>query len=138
MLVGNEYAVMMNQPTDVNKVLVEICLIVGNPENQKYFGCRKNSQGVQIFAELMDQLEDPLGPAVTLSQLLSANDDLMKKYAKVDLVNKFVDMVRSFGPQSVRKYVSDALLLTCVDTYNINLAICELFRGHLRRKWHGY
>jgi hypothetical protein len=79
-------------------------LAVGNPENQSYFGYRTTSQGVQLIAEMIGQLEDPLGPVVTLVQLLSTNEDLMKKYGKVDLVNKFIDMVRFFGPQTVRQH----------------------------------
>jgi hypothetical protein len=74
---------------------------LGNPENQAYFGYRTTHQGVELLAEMIGQLEDPLGPAVTLSQLLSSNLSAMKKYAKLDLVRKFLEMIRFFGPQTV-------------------------------------
>jgi hypothetical protein len=100
------------KPTSITQLII---LTSGNPENQEYFGDRRSPQGVHFFAEkgvhffaeMMSQLEDPLGPAVTLSKLLSANENLMKKYAKADLVKRFLDMVRFFGPQAVRKRAQD-------------------------------
>ena len=42
---------------------------------------------------LLGQLEAPLGPAVTLSKLLGANESLLKRYATPRLVLRFADMV---------------------------------------------
>ena len=78
----------------------------GNSDNQAYFGKRaytppgtRASPPVPWMDTVLAQLEDPLGSAVTLSKLLSANDYLMQKYANASLVLRFVDMVRSLGPQ---------------------------------------
>jgi hypothetical protein len=75
-----------------------------NPVSQAYFGnCRlpgHSDKDRQLFMDnMMSQLEDPLGSAVTLSQLLNSSSDLMERYASKDLVDKFADMIYRLGPQ---------------------------------------
>jgi hypothetical protein len=48
---------------------------------------------------VLEQLEAPLGSAVTLSKLLSANEALLHKYATPKLVLRFSEMVQLLGPQ---------------------------------------
>ena len=48
---------------------------------------------------ILDQLEDPLGPAVTLSKLLGSNEALLYKYATPKLVLRSADVIRKLGPQ---------------------------------------
>ena len=47
----------------------------------------------------MEQLEDPLGAAVTLSNLLSTNEDLLRKFVSPDLIRDFARMISDLGPQ---------------------------------------
>ena len=49
---------------------------------------------------LLKTLEDPLGPVVSLSELLSTNEKLLAKHATTHLAKKFVGMIESLGPQS--------------------------------------
>jgi hypothetical protein len=73
-----------------------------NINTQEYFGKRKsydNQQGKLWMQTILEQLEDPLGSAVTLSKLLSSNHNMMLRYAKPDLVNRFLLMIRNLGPQ---------------------------------------
>jgi len=60
---------------------------------------------------VLEQLEAPLGPAVTLSKLLSANEELLKKYATPKLVMKFTEMIQVLGPQ--RRFV-DFFAAICI------------------------
>jgi len=46
---------------------------------------------------ILDQLDDPLGSAVTLSKLMSANADLMERYANADLTKRFLEMIKNLG-----------------------------------------
>jgi len=48
---------------------------------------------------ILEQLEDPLGTAVTLSKLLSASRVMLAKYATPKLVGRFAEMIRLLGPQ---------------------------------------
>jgi hypothetical protein len=69
---------------------------------QEYFGRRKTAPhkgGAPWMETLLTQLDDPLGAAVTLSKLLSANEGLMKRYASPVLVARFLDMISNLGPQ---------------------------------------
>ena len=50
-------------------------------------------------AVIMEQLEDPLGAAVTLSNLLSTNEDLLRRFVSPELVGDFARMIRDLGPQ---------------------------------------
>jgi hypothetical protein len=49
-----------------------------NYESQEYFG-RRTSGGIPWMTTILEQLEDPLGSAVTLSRLLSSNADMMRR-----------------------------------------------------------
>ena len=51
------------------------------------------------MAVILQQLEDPLGSAVTLSRLLSSNEKLMLEFANPTLIHRFLDMIRTLGPQ---------------------------------------
>jgi hypothetical protein len=46
---------------------------------------------------ILDQLDDPLGSAVTLSKLMSANADLMERYANAALTLRFLNMIKQLG-----------------------------------------
>jgi hypothetical protein len=46
---------------------------------------------------ILAQLDDPLGSAVTLSKLMSANAGLMHRYANVNLTLRFLDMIKKLG-----------------------------------------
>ena len=46
---------------------------------------------------ILDQLDDPLGSAVTLYKLMSANADLMERYANAALVKRFLEMIKKLG-----------------------------------------
>lgn len=46
---------------------------------------------------ILDQLDDPLGSAVTLSKLMSANVDLMERYANAALTLRFLKMIKNLG-----------------------------------------
>jgi hypothetical protein len=70
----------------------------GNSESQAYFGRRK-SGGILWMTTILEQLEDPLGSAVTLSKLLSSNAEMMRRYAVPNLVKRFLDMIGQLGPQ---------------------------------------
>lgn len=82
----------------------------GNRESQEYFGRR--SEPLRILDRnmnrtlpnpwmsiILQQLEDPLGSAVTLSKLLSSNESLMTKFANPTLIDRFLEMIRELGPQ---------------------------------------
>jgi hypothetical protein len=49
---------------------------------------------------ILMQLDDPLGSAVTLSKLISANDDLMERYANAALTKRFLNMIKRLGYSS--------------------------------------
>lgn len=101
-------------------------MCAGNNASQDYFGRRSSfvlarpsvadgaadgadgggepPGATRVFKQLwmdtvLEQLEAPLGPAVTLSKLLSANEELLAKYATPKLVLRFSDMVQLLGPQ---------------------------------------
>jgi len=76
-------------------------MVEGEAPSQDYFGRRKlpGPKGKKWIQTILDQLEDPLGAAVTLSKLLGANVKLMEEYANADLVIQFATMVRNLGPQ---------------------------------------
>ncbi len=98
--------------------------------NQAYFGRRSSRVRVALPASdgqegasgriasapqlwmdtILEQLEDALGPAVTLARLLGSNEELLAKYATPKLVTRFSDMVRLLGPQYVT--VHSSLLIT--------------------------
>jgi hypothetical protein len=46
---------------------------------------------------ILAQLDDPLGSAVTLSKLMSANAGLMHRYANANLTIRFLDMIKKLG-----------------------------------------
>jgi hypothetical protein len=105
---------IMDGPKGIQK-LIHVALqrmCYKSQDNQLYFGKRtarargssggKSSLGVResLWIEtILEQLEDPLGPAVTLSKLLSANKELLRIYATPKLVLRFADLVRNLGPQ---------------------------------------
>eukprot|EP00615_Pteridomonas_danica_P005853 CAMPEP_0114339576 /NCGR_PEP_ID=MMETSP0101-20121206/7817_1 /TAXON_ID=38822 ORGANISM="Pteridomonas danica, Strain PT" /NCGR_SAMPLE_ID=MMETSP0101 /ASSEMBLY_ACC=CAM_ASM_000211 /LENGTH=2941 /DNA_ID=CAMNT_0001472581 /DNA_START=113 /DNA_END=8938 /DNA_ORIENTATION=+ len=105
---------IMNGPMGIQKfvhvVLQRMCN--GVRPSQEYFGRRRSlartgdgQDGSKTYVPqlwmdtILEQLEDPLGPAVTLAKLLSSNEGLLKKYATPKLVSRFADMVRLLGPQ---------------------------------------
>ena len=94
---------------------VQVCLqrlCVTFAENENYFGRRSlvplgtglmpledgSNAPVPWMTTLLSQQSDDLGSAITLSELLSNNADLMNKYADHALVKRFVDMVSAVGP----------------------------------------
>ena len=48
---------------------------------------------------IIEQLDDPMGAAVSLSNLLAQSDTLMRSYAKPKLVLRFLNLIRNLGPQ---------------------------------------
>jgi len=48
---------------------------------------------------IMQQLDDALGAAVTLSNVLSTNEDLLRKFVSPELIGDFTRMIRELGPQ---------------------------------------
>ena len=86
-------------------------MFLSNEDSQNYFSRRTTSVvdavdgGVKSFSDknwmtvIMDQLEDPLGAAVTLSNLLSTNEDLLRKFVSPDLIRDFARMISDLGPQ---------------------------------------
>jgi len=52
------------------------------------------------LGERINQLEDPLGAAVSLSKLLSGNERLFRQHASAPLVKEFARMIRTLGPQA--------------------------------------
>lgn len=50
---------------------------------------------------LLGHVKDPLGSGVTLTQLLSQNEQLMAEYATESLAEDFVSMIRTIGPELV-------------------------------------
>lgn len=48
---------------------------------------------------LVEQLEAPLGPAVTLTNLIATNRELQNECVTPQLVNNFVQMILNLGPQ---------------------------------------
>jgi hypothetical protein len=95
----------MKGPKAIQK-FIHVCLqrmVANNPENQTYFGKRKLAAhgAVMHFTDgalqrrklwmdtILEQLEDALGPAVTLSKLLGANETLLRKYAHLVCLNLF-------------------------------------------------
>jgi hypothetical protein len=101
----------LDGPKGVQK-LVHVVIqrsLLGNPKAQLYFGRRATRPGAPEVPEgaamswvdvLKAQLEDGLGPAVTLSKLLNANAVLFKEHAAPPLVNEFVRLIRKLGPQA--------------------------------------
>jgi hypothetical protein len=49
---------------------------------------------------LLDHVQDPLGSGVLLSQLLSANSNLLQKYATPKLLIRMMGLIKKLGPQS--------------------------------------
>jgi hypothetical protein len=103
---------IMNGPMGIQKfihvILQRMCH--GSFASQEYFGRRTSlvrsgdatskTYAPQLWMDtILEQLEDPLGPAVTLAKLLSSNEGLLKKYATPKLVTRFADMVKLLGPQ---------------------------------------
>ena len=48
---------------------------------------------------IIAQLQDAMGPAVTLAKLLSSNEKLLTTYATPNLVLRFAEMIQLLGPQ---------------------------------------
>ena len=72
------------------------------PADQAPTPSGKRTRGTEPYTwitTLLDQLEDPLGAAITLSKLLSANEELLMKFATPSLVESFVSMIQELGPQ---------------------------------------
>jgi hypothetical protein len=95
---------LLNGPKGVQK-LVQVVLqrtMHENEASQHYFGRRKTASKLNEswINVLKQQLEDGLGPAVTLSKLLNANAVLFKEHAAPPLVNEFVRLIRKLGPQA--------------------------------------
>lgn len=84
-------------------------MFVKNTTSQLYFRrtlppvrplLRGNEETQSSWMELLKlQLEDPLGSAVSLSKLLSANGTLLRTYATPSMVQEFARMIRELGPQ---------------------------------------
>lgn len=81
----------------------------GNNKAQLYFGRRMTNPEEPEVPDgppmswvdvLKAQLEDGLGPAVTLSKLLNANVVLFEEHAAPPLVNEFVRLIGKLGPQA--------------------------------------
>ena len=84
-------------------------VLQGNNKAQLYFGRRMTNPeepevpdgpSMSWVDVLKSQLEDGLGPAVTLSKLLNANAFLFKEHAAPPLVNEFVRLIEKLGPQA--------------------------------------
>lgn len=99
------FPTLLPPPTQAIQKFVHVVLqrmFCNNSDSQDYFGRREavveapdGSKATKLWMDIvLSQLEAPLGPAVTLAALLSANEDLMARYATPDLVMRFAGMVR--------------------------------------------
>ena len=78
----------MNERTNDCVKFVHVAIqrnVERNAESQEYFGKRSIIHGptgrrLSWMAVILEQLEDALGAAVTLSKLLAANEGLMRRY----------------------------------------------------------
>lgn len=62
-------------------------------------GFHNNERRERWIVNLTQTLEDPLGSAVTLSELLSTNEELLHTFVTDELVNNFASMIEAMGPQ---------------------------------------
>ena len=86
-------------------------MFANSEENQMYFARstsilknpvlhRLQKQNKQKWiVTLTECLEDPLGSAVTLSELLSTNEELLHTFVTEELIDNFASMIETMGPQ---------------------------------------
>ena len=94
----------MKNPRGVQKfihvALQKMCHSIA--ENQYYFVRHSVVPGDSSrtwMDVLLEQLEAPVGPAVTLSELLTTNEALQRECVTPPLVEKFASMIVELGPQ---------------------------------------
>jgi len=78
----------------------------------------EQNNGVLLVIEdwikiLVGCLEDPLGSAVTLSDLLSTNESLLRTYVSDALMDDFARMILDVGPQVLSRSMFIAGLVYC-------------------------
>ena len=100
----------------VAQKFVHVCLrrlCADSRENENYFGrrhiipldgskppsSRADFQPISYMNALLDQVQDILGAAQTLTSFLDFNEDLVEKYTSASLVKRFLEMIEDLGPQ---------------------------------------
>ena len=64
-----------------------------------YFCERKLLDGTPWIENMIHQMDDASGAAVTFSMLVHFSDQLMRRYVNIDVIRRFRQMICDFGPQ---------------------------------------